>query len=130
MKYRGMLNVAFLFLIYAFISVAVYAQPVVTDRSDIVGAWALERTAQKKDGSNSNKEAATWNFHPDGTVIISGYNRFIKQDTTFEKTYEIAENSVIKVKDDLGVTKYPVVEKTDDEMILKGPYGYHFFKKK
>jgi hypothetical protein len=125
-----MLNFAFFFLISAFISAAVYAQPIVKDRSDIVGAWALEMTAQKKDGSNSNKEVSTWDFRPDGTVIISGYNKFLKQDTTFEKTYEIAGDSVIEIKDDLGTIKYPVIEKTDDEMILKGPYGYHFFKKK
>ncbi|MGR6034708.1 MAG: lipocalin family protein [Candidatus Nitrosoglobus sp.] len=128
MKYRSMLNIAFLF--FASISTVVYAQPIIKDRSDIVGAWALEMTAQKKDGSNSNKEASTWDFRPDGTVVISGYNKFLKQDTTFEKTYEIADNSVIEVKDDSGTIKYPVIEKTDDEMIVKGPYGYHFFKRK
>lgn len=130
MKYRSLLNLAFLFLIFASISPAVDAQqPIIKDRSEIVGAWKLVKTAQKKDGSVSNKEASTWDFRPDGTVVISGYNKFIKNDTTFKKDYKVA-GDVVEVTNNVGTTKYSVIKKTGDEMILKGPYGYHFFEKK
>ncbi|ADE14045.1 hypothetical protein Nhal_0869 [Nitrosococcus halophilus Nc 4] len=130
MSSRSILGLAFLFLSYAFLGATVYAQSAVKEPSDIVGTWEMEKTAQRQDGSNSNKEFATWDFHSDGKVEISGYNKFLKQKTTFNKTYKIIEESVIKVKDDLGTTKYKVVEKSNGRMILKGPYGYHFFKRK
>ncbi|ADJ28695.1 conserved hypothetical protein [Nitrosococcus watsonii C-113] len=129
MKYKSIFSFAFLLLGCAFMSAAVYAEPVVKDRSDIAGSWALEKTSLKKDGKNGNKEVATWVFHTDGTVVISGYNKFLKKDTEFTKSYEIDEDSTIHIKDNLGTNKYRVVEKGDHEMILKGPYGYYFFEK-
>src|SRR5699024_378028 len=121
MKYRSLLNFAFLFLIFASISPVVDAQqPIIKDRSEIVGAWTLVKTAPKKDGSHSNKEGFTWDFRSDGTVVISGYNRFIGNDTSFEKNYKIV-GDVVEVTDNVGTTKYSAVEKTNDEMILKGP---------
>ncbi|ABA57680.1 hypothetical protein [Nitrosococcus oceani] len=129
MKYRNVFGLVFLLLGCVFISAAAYAEPVVKDRSDIAGTWALEMTAPKKDGKNSNKEVSTWDFHADGTVVISGYNKFLKKDTEFTKSYEIVEDSVIHIKDNLGTNKYRVVEKGNSDMILKGPYGYYFFEK-
>lgn len=131
MKHRGIIG--FLsFLTLCITSIGVYAQVDVKDRSDIVGAWKLEVTSPNKDKTNSNKETSTWNFDPDGTVVISGYNRFLDQDTRFEKNYtvEVADKPIIKIRDNLGTSKYTVIEKDDDEMILKGPYGYYFFERK
>lgn len=130
MSFKSILSLALLLLSYVFVSASVYAASVVDEPSDIAATWTLEMTAPKKDGSNGNKEAATWDLQPDGTVVISGYNKFLKQKTTFNKTYEIVEDSVIQVKDDLGTTTYRVVEKSNNKMILKGPYGYYFFTKK
>ncbi len=131
MKYRSISSFLFL-LIISMISMGVYAQESVKDRSDIAGTWKLEMTAQSKDATSGNKEATTWDFKPNGTVIISGYNRFLEQDTQFEKSYEVEVNdgAIIKITDNLGTTEYKVIEKEANEMILKGAYGYYFFKKK
>jgi hypothetical protein len=131
MKSRNIISFIFLFLfIGTLTNTVVYAGPVIKSRSEIVGTWLLEWTALKKDRRGGNKEEATWDFRPDGTVVISGYNKFLKHTTTFNKGYEIVEESVIEVKDDTETTEYKVVEKGSDEMILKGPFGYYFFKKK
>lgn len=130
MKCRRISN--FLLLLAAcIIGTSVYAQVDIEDSSDIVGEWRLEMSAPNKDGSNGNKEEATWDFRSDGTVIIAGYNKFINQDTRFEKNYEVitGDNPVIKIQDNLGTTNYKIVKKEGDEMILEGPYVYHFFKK-
>lgn len=131
MKYRSTSSFLFLLLI-SMISAGVYAQVPVKDRSDIVGSWKLEKTAPNRDGSNGNKETMTWDFRPDGTVIISGYNKYMGQDTRFEKHYEIEvdKGSIVKIKDHRGIDEYKVVEKKAGEMVLEGPFGYYFFKKK
>ncbi|BAW80814.1 hypothetical conserved protein [Candidatus Nitrosoglobus terrae] len=128
MKHKNKLISIFLFI--AAISTVAYAEPIIKDHSEITGAWLLEMTALKKDGTGSNKEVATWDFHPSGTVVISGYNKFLKHNTSLEKTYKVTEESVIEVKDDSETVKYLAVEKTGNKMILKGPFGYYFFKKK
>lgn len=131
MKHRGVISF-FSFLILCITSIGVYAQVDVKDSSDIAGTWKLEVTSPNKDKTNGNKETSTWNFDPDGTVVISGYNRFLDQDTRFEKSYtvEVADEPIIKIRDGRGTSKYKIIEKDDDEMILKGPYGYYFFERK
>jgi len=130
MKSKKIINIFLLFFVGILTSMIVCAEPVIKSRSEIVGKWLLEWTALKKDRSGGNKEEATWDFRSDGTVVISGYNKFLKHKTTFNKGYEIVEESVIRVKDDRETTEYKVVEKGSDEMILKGPFGYYFFEKK
>lgn len=129
MKYRR-ISSFFLLIIYM-ISAGVYAEVLVKDRSDIAGTWKLRMTASNIEGTHGHEENYTWLFKPNGAVIISGYNKFMGQDTRFEKSYEVEvkEDSIIKITDALGTKKYKVVEKKADEMILDGPYGYYFFKK-
>lgn len=127
MKFRNIIiSCIVLFLIGAVVS----AEPVIEDRSEIAGTWLLEWTALKLNRKGGNKEEATWDFRPDGTVVISGYNKFLKHNTTFNKSYEIVEGSIIKVKDDSETVEYKLVKKDPYEMVLKGPFGHYFFKKK
>ena len=129
MKFRNIIGLVVFLLFSALTSAAAYAEPVIEDRSEIAGTWLLEWTALRLDKKGGNKEEATWDFRPDGTVVISGYNKFLKHNTTFNKSYEV-EGSIIKIKDDSGTAEYKLVKKDPYEMVLKGPFGHYFFKKK
>ncbi|CAB1276495.1 hypothetical protein [Candidatus Nitrosacidococcus tergens] len=119
------------FLIPFLVTTAIYAQVEIKDPSEMAGAWLMEMTALKQDGGGSNKEEQTWEFDPsDGIVIQSGYNKFVRKNTKFTKNYKIVNNTVVEISDASDTTKYKVIEKTPTKMVLKGPYGYHFFKKK
>lgn len=94
----------------------------VNDPAEIAGTWVLAATALRQDGERT-EENSEWNFRKDGRLVTTGYNYAADRVMTVEDSYKIIDGKIVT---GLG-GKYAVVEKSEKEMILKGPFGFYFF---
>ncbi len=102
------------------------AEVTLADDTEILGAWALEAHAIKLDGKKA-EEQGTWEFKKNGALDVTSYYKFANQERTINQRYHI-ENGQTIVTDKAG--KYVIVEKDRDRMVLHGPHGFYFFRKK
>jgi hypothetical protein len=116
-----------LVFIHFFIGPGARAEPVIKDQSEVIGTWLLEATAIRK-GGEKTPEQAKWVFSPDGTLTTTSFYKFSGQSGqagTLTERFEIKDGGLVGERS--GTFK--LVEKQGNEMILKGPFGYYFFKK-
>ena len=101
------------------------------DSSEIVGSWLLESVAP---GITKPKipENRTWDFKPDGSLTVTGFNRHFQRDDKQKFSYQFVY-VILKICLSGGgsrPTEYRVYEKNDSTMILQGGLeGFYFFKK-
>ena len=128
MKQKNLITFfSFLVFIHSFIGSDVLAEPVIKDQSEIIGTWLLEATAIRK-GGKKTPEQGRWVFSPDGTLTTTSFYKFSGQSgqvSTLTERFEITDGELVGERS--GTFK--LVEKQGNEMILKGPFGYYFFKK-
>lgn len=122
-----------LFVAFAGAIAETSSQPKI-DKSDLIGTWKLDYTSQQlRVSKDKYKRQAnqTWEFRKDGTVVSRASDKRAKADFAVTPKYEITDGKILI--DDPGrpgrKNTYTVIEKTADKMILKGSYGYYFFKK-
>jgi hypothetical protein len=124
MKHHNLINFNIVMFSCATIIAGSNAEQLIQDPGQIRGTWMLEGTSMRID-SKKNPENSKWEFRDDGKLIVSGYNKIIKAQTTVEDAYEISDGNILTGKGH----KYIPVEKQESKMILKGPYGYYHFAK-
>ncbi len=127
MKQRNLIIFSLLVFIHSLIDPGVLAEPIIKDKSDVIGTWLLEATAIRKDGKKT-PEQAKWVFSPDGTLTTTSFYKFSGlsgQAGTLTERFEIKDGELVGERSG----RFKLVEKQGDEMILKGPFGYYFFKK-
>jgi hypothetical protein len=113
--------------IHSFIGPDVFAEPVIKDKSEVIGTWLLEATAIRKDGEKA-PEQGKWVFSEDGTLTTTSFYKFSGQSGqagTLTERFEIKDGGLVGERS--GTFK--LIEKQGNEMILRGPFGYYFFKK-
>ncbi|MGH8657407.1 MAG: hypothetical protein ACREV4_02675 [Gammaproteobacteria bacterium] len=94
----------------------------VSDPVEIAGTWLLAATALQRNGERT-QENSEWDFQKNGRLVTTGYNYAADRVMTVEDSYKIVDG---KIETGLG-GKYAVVDKSEKEMILKGPFGFYFF---
>jgi hypothetical protein len=128
MKQKNLITFfSLLVFIHSFIGSDVLAEPVIKDQSEVVGTWLLEATAIRK-GGEKTPEQAKWVFSEDGTLTTTSFYKFSGlsgQAGTLTERFEIKDGALVGERS--GTFK--LIEKQGNEMILKGPFGYYFFKK-
>ena len=127
MKQRNLIIFSLLVFIHSFIGPDVLAEPIIKDQSEVIGTWLLEATAIRK-GGEKTPEQAKWIFSEDGTLTTTSFYKFSGlsgQAGTLTEKFEIKDGGLVGERS--GTFK--LIEKQGNEMILKGPFGYYFFKK-
>lgn len=127
MKQRHIVTFGILLLIQAGFGQYAPAQIAIQDKSEIVGTWLLEGTAIRKEGERT-PEQGKWVFGNDGVLTTTSFYKFSGrsgQSGTLTEKYEIKEGEIVAERGG----RYKLIEKQGNEMILKGPFGYYFFKK-
>lgn len=97
------------------------------DKSEIVGTWMLEGTAIKRNGERT-AETGKWIFGENNILSTESLWKFAApggQRGALTQKYEIKDGNI---STEVNGT-YKVLEKDDKNMILKGAFGYYFFKK-
>jgi hypothetical protein len=92
-----------------------------------VGTWLLEATAIRKDGKKT-PERGKWVFSEDGNLTTTSFYKFSGlsgQAGTLTERFEITDGELVGERSG----RFKLIEKQGNEMILKGPFGYYFFKK-
>jgi hypothetical protein len=103
---------------------SVVAQAPMRGPAALSGTWLLEATALKREGART-QENIEWHFQNDGRLVMTGYNYIVNRVITVEDSYQIADGKI-----ETGQSgNYTVVEKNEKEMILKGAYGFYFFRR-
>lgn len=87
------------------------------------GAWRVEGYRHKLTDDKMDPEQGDWVFRNDSELEITTYS-FGKMTQTVK--YEIKDGKLVL---DNGY-KYEFVKRHADRMILKGPHGYQYFRKK
>ena len=127
MKKRRTVAFGILLFVQAFFVQYGLAQVAIKDKSEVVGTWLLGGTAIRKEGERS-QEQGKWVFGDDGVLTRTSFYKFSGQSGqsgTLTEKYEIKEGEIVTERSG----KFKLVEKQGNEMILKGPFGYYFFKK-
>jgi hypothetical protein len=127
MKQRNLIIFSLLVFIHSLIDPGVLAEPVIKDKSEVIGTWLLEATAIRK-GGKKTPEQGRWVFSEDGNLTTTSFYKFSGlsgQAGTLTERFEIKDGGLVGERS--GIFK--LIEKQGNEMILKGPFGYYFFKK-
>jgi hypothetical protein len=96
----------------------------VSNPAEIAGIWLLSSTALRRDGERT-EENSKWEFAKDGRLRTTGYNYAANRVMTVEDSYKILDGKIVTGQGG----EYAVVEKSEKEMILKGPFGFYFFNR-
>lgn len=129
MGLRNIAILAWLLLIQAFISIAVYAEGGVKDRSELVGTWVLESTALRQDGDRS-EEHSKWEFTSDGrlnTTIFYEYAPTLGGEGAQIKTtdtFDVRDGTLVTGRD-----TYELLQRQGNEMVLKSKGLFYFLKR-
>ncbi len=102
------------------------------DATPILGTWTLVEVAPRLSGPRI-PENRTWAFHPDGTLVTSGYNRHFKREDRQEFHYEVKDGMIATdVPGRPGKQLiYQVYDLQDSALVLQGGVeGFYFFKRK
>ncbi len=127
MKQRHSVTFGILLFIHTVFGQYAFAEMAIKDKSEIVGTWLLEATALRRDGEKS-PEQGKWVFGEDGVLSTTSFYKFSGrsgQSGTLTEKYEIREGEIVAERSG----RFKLIEKQGQEMILKGPFGYYFFKK-
>jgi uncharacterized protein (TIGR03066 family) len=123
-------RIIFLLFITAFWASA-HAELALKDASELIGSWKLNHTSPKIDGKKRPSDQK-WEFRSDGTLVSTASDKRTKGTFTVSVPYEIEDGKLVT-----GVAgrpgkkvSYTLIEKKDNEMILKGGAdGFLFFTK-
>ena len=124
-------RIIFLLFITAFWASA-HAEIALKDASELIGSWKLNDTSPKLDGKK-RPSSQEWEFRSDGTLVSTASDKRAKGTFTVSVPFEIKDGKIVTgVAGRPGKTlSYTLIEKKDNEMILKGgPDGFLFFTKK
>ncbi|MEN8261708.1 MAG: hypothetical protein ABFS02_14275 [Pseudomonadota bacterium] len=98
----------------------------------LLGSWLLKSVAPSLE-KKKIPEKRTWEFRPDGTLFISGYNRHFHRNDSITIQYHVEDGKIVAEQPGRPgkFLTYSVYEKSDNAMILKGGMeGFYFFEKK
>jgi hypothetical protein len=127
MKQRHTITFSILLLIQAVLGQYTLAEIAIKDKSEIVGTWLLEATAIRQEGEKT-PEQGRWVFGNDGILTTTSFYKFSGQSgqsSTLTEKYEIKEGEIAAERSG----RFNLIERQGNQMILKGPFGYYFFKK-
>ena len=126
------LNAALILFSLSLIVPSAYADIPLKSKSDVEGSWKLDHSKKSMASEEINKREDTWNFK-DGKVTILHIPREGVFYDQLPVNYEVEDGklkiSLLGRSDKFDV--FTLVEKDDNNMVLKGRFGdVYFFKKK
>ena len=125
------INLAALLLGLSIFGSAVYADVTLQSKEEVQGTWKLQSTKNSLNDKNAIDREDTWVFK-DGKVTILHIPR---EGTYYDQppvNYDIEDGKLkIAIIGSSRFDLFTVVEKDDNNMVLKGKYGgYYYFNKK
>jgi hypothetical protein len=124
MRQRHILTFTILLVTHTVFGQYALAELAIKDKSEIAGTWLLEATAIRRDGEKT-PEQGKWVFGEDGVLSTTNFYKFSGHSGKLTERYEIKEGEIVAERSG----KFKLIGKQGQEMILKGPFGYYFFKK-
>jgi hypothetical protein len=125
------INLAAVFLVLSVFVSAVYAEVSLQSKEEVQGTWKLQYTKNSLTDKQAADREDTWVFKDGKVTILHIPREGIYYDQP-PVSYDVEEGKLkIAMIGSSRFDLFTVVEKDDNNMVLKGKYGgYYYFNKK